>query len=331
MSRSKQIDMSGVRLARVLQIGCIRLVNANTLPLAQAFIDISATEVSITFRGDTPKPWDDVSLASIRMFKLPRGNTEFQRLIEWFSDKRKTRARLPDGLPFDESTLAIRRLPEGWKHEGFARSGRDFIHIYQTKKLAILVRLMGQTGTVLDNPLLKRIHRNLCIVDGQWVTDFPATEHRKQSQQKIKEAALSPNVIAEIHDASARGRDLLKLGRTARPPKTADAIYRFIEEVRGWTRVSANEKKQLAIDLGALWGDALCTARKWNWCCLSPTSNQQIYAVCSPNRSHAVDPIALVHTILTSKKVVNNSLLLFNMISSGKLPEAPENAFCWLS
>jgi hypothetical protein len=233
-------------------------------------------------------------------------------------------------LPFDRTTLAIRDAPETWTHDGFARSGRDFIHIYQTKKRAILIRLLSKAGTVLDNPLLKRIHKNLAIIEDQWIGKFPSTELRKSTRQKTRELPLTPDVVNELRDAIARARELLNLGRRSKPNQVADAIHQAIDEIRSRKRVSAQEKKQLGIDLGALWGDALCTARKWEWCCVSQSSKQQVYAVCSPNRSHAIDPIRIVHSILQSRRVANNSLLLFNLILSGRLPESPAG-YCWLS
>ncbi len=329
MSRSKQIDMSEVRFAAELRIGNIRLAKANTLPLAETFVDISAGEVSITFWGDTPAPWDDISLASIRMFRLPRGRAEFQRQIEWFSDKRKQRARLPEGVPFDEHTLALRNVPESWKHTAFARSGRDFIHIYESKQQAILIRLLGKAGTILDNPLLKRIHRNLSIAEQQWIAKFPVTERRTRTS-RTRDTRLAADVKMEMQGAAARARTLLNLDRIRDPKKTAEAIHRSLDEVRSRKRLGAEAKKRLAIDYGVLWGNALCEAAQWEWCCVK-TAGQETYAVTSENRSHAVDPIGVMHQVLSSRRAANNSLLLFNMIVSGDLPQSPAHAYCWLT
>jgi hypothetical protein len=216
-------------------------------------------------------------------------------------------------------------------HEGFPRSGRDFIHIYQSDKLAILIRFLGKAGNILDNPLLKQIHENLRIVENQWIVDIPKTKPRKPKKSLITDTPLASEVETEVREAVARARQLLNLGRIRDPRKTAEAIHRALDEMRTRNRVPAEEKKQLAIDIGALWGDALCKAKKWEWCCVRPTAEQSIYAISSANRSHAVDPIRAVHNILSSRRVANNSLLLFNMIVSGPLPEAPGRAYCWLS
>ena len=120
-------------------------------------------------------------------------------------------------------------------------------------------------------------------------------------------------------------------GASAIRAKTAEAIYRAIDEMRTRSLLPAQERKQLAIDLGALWGDALCKANKWEWCCVSQAPEPQVFAVTSSNRSHAIDPIRLVFNLLSSRQVANNSLLLFNMIVFGPLPETSARAYCWLS
>ena len=331
MSRSKQIDMSEIRLVADLRIGCIHLKKAHTLPLSETFVDLAANEISITFWGDTPEPWDGTSLVSIRMFRLPKGRGEFQRQIDWFSNKRKQRARLPDGVPFDSTTMAIRSAPASWQHEAFARSGRDFIHIYQTKRNGLLMRLVGHAGTILDNPLLKRVNQNLRIVEDQWIVAFPETEVRRRSRSKVWESPLEPGVVIERDNAIARAREFLALSRNRKPSAIVDAIQHAIDEIRARKRLSATEREQLAIDLGALWGDALHNATQWDWCAVHPNNSETVYALCHPSRSHAVDPISVIHSLLSSKRGANNSALLFNMIAANELPESPPSSYTWLS
>ncbi len=331
MSKSKQFELSAACFARELRIGCIRLGSADSLPLASAFVDLSKTEASITFWGATPEPWNGTSLVSINMYWLPASRAEFRRMIKWFSDVQKNRARLPDGVAFEETTLAVHRVPAGWVHEGFARSGRDFIHIYRSRDRAILMRFLGKAGTILDNPLLAQVHKNLRIVDNQWIVDFPKTKPRKRAQSPITDTAPAPEIAAQLEEAASRAREFLNLGRVRDPSKTAKAIDQAINEIRSRSRLPADKRKQLAIDLGALWGNALCQAKQWEWCCIRPTAEEQIFAIVSSNRSHAIDPIRLVFNLLSSRQVASNSLLLFNMIVSGRQPETSDRAYCWLS
>ena len=99
---------------------------------------------------------------------------EFQGETKWFSDKRKKRARFPDGVAFEENTLAI---TANWVHEGrFARSGSEAVisSILMNRISHDSDTIPGQKArNILDNPLLKQIHENLSIVENQWIVEFP--------------------------------------------------------------------------------------------------------------------------------------------------------------
>ncbi len=331
MPDSQQIDMSGLCLAPDLTFGCIRLRNADSLPLSGIFVTASGSEASITFTGDNPKPWDKHTLVSVRMFNLPDEQAEFQRLIEWFGRNRQERARLPERVAFNTATLAVREASDVWEHEAFPRSGRDFIHVYRTARQGVLIRWMGKSGTILDNPVIRGIHENLSLVEGQWVQEFPVVQRREPSAARATESPLPPELEAQVEAAATRARERLNLEPTASPQQTAEAIHRVLDEIRSRPRLSADEKQQIAIDLGALWGNALCAAAGWEWCSVSPEPDREVPAVCSPTRSHAVDPLQVAYAILESKSGTNNSLLLFNMIVAGDVPVAAEGAYSWLS
>ena len=332
MSRSKEIDMSGVRLLDDLRIGCVYLKEASKLPLTDVFVTLSATEVSITFKN-APESGNDLSLVSIVMFRFPKGRAEFQRLRTFFGQERKKRARLPDGVAFDPSILAIREAPPSWTHDGYARSGRDFVHTYESGKTAVHMRalLRSSESKVLDNPLLKRIHKNLRIVEGQWIVEYPETQSRRSPRVRVRESNLKTNVVLELNEAAARARKTLAIGRTRSPEAIVKAIARAIDETRGRPRVAAEERQQIAVDLGTLWGDALCAAEKWEWRAIHPSKNKTVFAVRSPTRSHAINPISLVYAIVSSKRVANTSELLFNMIVAGRPPESAPESYTWLS
>jgi len=331
MVSSKQWDMSALRLAPGLRLGCIRLEQADALTLSEMAVHFNEGDASITLTGENPAPWEEHTFVSIRTFALPAGAVEFQRLVEWFGKKRKTRARLPEGIPFQASTLAVREVSEVWQHEAYPRSGRDFIHIYRTDQRAVLIRLVGHSGTILDNPLLSAIQEHLRLMEDQWVQDFPLTQPRPNLPSEITCEPLSPEVRSEVLQAIRRGAALLGLEPDWQPLRAAEAVHGKLEELRAGKRLAANQRKQMSIDLGALWGEALAVAAKWEWRAVTTNPGRETHAVSSPNGSHAVDPIAHMHYLLENSKTDNNSLLLFNMIRSGHLPEAAESAFSWLS
>ncbi|QDV30844.1 hypothetical protein Spb1_27790 [Planctopirus ephydatiae] len=328
--RSKQIDMAGIRLKADLSIGCCQLSHASSLPLSETFVCLSPSEVSITFWGDTKEPWDGVTLVNVYMFKHPHGRKEFERLQEFFSGTRKKRARLPEGIPFTEETLAIKNVPESWEHSAFARSARDFIHTYNSKRFGVLVRFMGKEGTILDNPLIKRIHRNLRLIEDQWIVKYPETETRRKRSSQLDGVELPFDVQSDIQTAISIAQSTLKLKPKAKPEQTAKAIHDFIEQTRA-DRTRSMDRDQLSIELGALWGAALCNAARWRWLSVGRKGKAGVTAVVNENGSFAVNPFALIYGIMSTKKNVNNALLLFNMICSGRMPESADNSYTWLS
>ena len=331
MNYSNTFNMGEMILGSDLQFGCIRLTNADVLPLSKVFINVEEDQTSITFWGDTPAPWNAISLVSIQMFALPGGQVPFNDLIEHFSDVRKKRARLPEGVAFDEHTLEVATIPDGWTHEAFARSGRDLIHIYRSEQQAVLLRYLGKAGDILNNPLLSAVCRNLSVADGAWVTSQPATEKRQPLEPTVAIHPMNEDVLEEIQESVERAHALFGTTRTSDPMLIAEAIYQKIDAIRATKGVTTAERKQIAIDLGALWGNTLCAAATWEWGCIMPDADQMIYAVISPNQTHAIDPIAAIFNLLTQKSVPNTSLLLYNMVVSANLPPGHGRDICWLT
>jgi len=311
-----------------LKFGCISITNADQLPIDGA--NVIYGDGTLTLALDSIGAV--ASFVSINLFRFPEGLAEFKEQCEWYGRDRKSRAKLPEGVPFDESMLSIEAIPKDWHHEAYPQSNRKFVHLYQGTKQAVLIRWIAKSGTILDNPLFKLLVTNLQITPGQWITDPPTVELRTGSPPETKESELSDEVRRELDEAAARARKSLQLGRVRRPEKVAEAIHDAITELRVRKGIKTGEKKQLAIDYGALWGRVLCDAAGWTWCCVDLSSSAEPnYAVCSPNRSHAVAPLQAMFEAISRPKADNNSLLLFNMIVSGDLPVSPANGFCWLS
>lgn len=328
--RMKQIIMDSVRLVTPVRYGFLELAHADELPLAETVVSAEKDELSLALWGNTPAPWHHISLVSIQQYRLPGGQSEFDRLRTHFAEDRKKRARLPDGVPYDlATTLALHDVPAGWEHDGFACSSRDFIHLYTSKNRALLIRFLGKKGTILDNPLLSAVAANLRIVPKQWITAFPETEPDPNAEPAIRELPLGEEVKAELISATARAREQLGLKPREKPIVVIEAIGQAVDEMRNRKRVSADSKQEAAIEFGALWGDALVAAKKWQWCALEQNGHT-FYAVASPKRSHAVDPMSFVLKLLASKRADNTVILLFNMIVGNNMPESPANGFCML-
>lgn len=227
---------------------------------------------------------------------------------------------------FDEGVLALRGVPKDWKQEAYPQSNRKFVHIYRSPKQAVLIRWFARTGTILDHPLFRPLAENLRIVPGQWLKDAPAIQSQPGQKNQVRPTPLGKEAQAEIQEAAARARRTLRLGRIRNPAKVAEAIYEAIEALRRRKGVKKDEKERFSMECGALWGEALCQSTGWKWRSLTDLDGQAAFAVCPSNGSHAVLPLQAVHRLVTHPKAANNSLLLFNMIASGKLPPSTKGA-----
>src|SRR5262245_26447514 len=164
---SQQFFMSDARLPEEVHLGFVLLKNAHKLTLSELYVSLSANEIVIKWEDE------EQSFVTIYMYRLPGGRAAFNENVAWFSKDCKKRVRFPGGAEFRPRMLAIREAPASWVHDGFARSPRDVIHTYRSDRHAMLIRYRSQDRTILDNPLLRRIHKNLLIIEEQWVVAYP--------------------------------------------------------------------------------------------------------------------------------------------------------------
>jgi hypothetical protein len=165
------------------------------------------------------------------------------------------------------------------------------------------------------------------------VVAYPELQPRQSNQGRVKESQPGADVLLEISQAAARAREFLQLRTKASPKAAVAAINDAIEKIRRQKPAKPINRKELAIDLGALWGEALCATENWEWRVLRVKGDGTINAVCSPSRSHAIDPISFIHRMVSSRssEVDTTALLVFNMIKAGDLPVSVSNAYVWLS
>jgi len=329
--KSKDYFMSDVLLPNQVAIGCVLLQNLQDLPLSVVYICINKNEISITFWGNTTAPWKGDSLVNIEMFRLPNATEAFQRKADYHRKLRaKRKIRLPEGVPFETNTLAVTASAATWRHEDIPKHCRGIVHLYTTERYAVLIDSFSKSGTILDHPLLKPMSENLLLQEDQWIVEFPEAQPVSRVF-RIQEATPEPEVINEINAAQTRARESLGLAGECNSATIVERLSTEVNELRSQSRLSASQKKQIAIDLGCLWGNALRDAKQWEWCVVSTEPDTSVYAICHPSRSHAVDPIGFVHRILSSKRNANTTALLFNMIVADDLPEAPPLTYSWLS
>lgn len=327
VAESHQIIMDEACFVSEVRFGCVRIDGADQLPVSMVNVTSAPGCQGLALDGATGEPGIFDSFVSILTYQFPDGMAEFERTVEWFGRDRTSRAKLPDGVKFDETVLAVRDAPAGWEHEAYPQSNRKFVHIYRDAKQAVLIRFIARTGLILDHPLFKPLLDGLRIVPGEWTTEPPRIQRKTGDQQsEITATPLPEDVRIELDESAARARDALQLGRVRKPVKIAQAIHEAIDDIRK-RKAKKKEKEQFAIDCGALFGQALCEAVGWEWRRLEHENGDGAFAVCSPNGSHAVLPLQCVYDLVMHPRTENNALLLFNMIASGNTPMSTENAY----
>jgi hypothetical protein len=309
--------------------GCIEVQDLADLSLNTANFLSAPNKLNILLISYLDEPWKGDSHIAIHMFHLPEGQEEFDRIQAWFGDERKSRARLPDGVPFEESVLAIRNLPPDWKHTAYPRSCRDFIHIYTSAKQAILLRVKSKRGTVLNHPLLSIAAEKIRIVPFQWETRRPKIRLR-QTDAGTESFVISEADFSEILAYAKQAKNELGINEVALGAHCVERIHDYIE----WLRSGANKTKRdvarLAPELGCLWGTALLETGEWEWR-MARFAGEEFLAVFNNAETHAVAPIVLINNLLKSKKSNNNILLLYNMIREGNLPDTIGGQVVWLT
>lgn len=134
----------------------------------------------------------------------------------------------------------------------------------------------------------------------------------------VQDYALRPEVIQEIDAAVERARKLLRLSAGATPLEIVEEIYRFVHrQLQAPQSPQVTELEDCAIDLGCLWGQAVCDAAKWEWRDVRQEGEAEgIFSIVSPDRSSYITPMPYLLEQLTQPRALfeNTILLLFNIV-----------------
>ena len=324
MGNSQEWFLEKLILPADFRFGHIRLRGANDLPLTDGFINLEAGEAVIRLSAECGAPWGGHSMVVVYMFQLPKGQKELDSLIDWFGGERLKKPRLPEKIPFESSMLSLQGVPQCWEHDWFAVSSRNLFHIYRSKKTGVLLRYFSKNGTMLDNPFFKMIHQNLLFSENQWITAFPKLTLKKSATQTIAKKPVKA-LIKELSEAVQRARVSLVLKANDKSARVVQGIAKGIDEARSPGKKLA-QIDNLAIALGALWGETVCRTCGWQWMKIQEPGKSGHAEVCSPDKAFRVNPIARIYDLLKNKRLPNNSALLFNMIEAGALPQSVAGA-----
>lgn len=111
---------------------------------------------------------------------------------------------------------------------------------------------------------------------------------------------------------------------TASPDQLQQWIYETINALRSKPPAERLEgdMRMTSLNLGCLWGQAVCDRLGWEWVAVSLEPESEFYGVVTPSRSHAIFPLHYMQELLSDPKREQTSLLLYNMLKAGSLPPA---------
>jgi len=261
------------------------------------------------------------------MFRLPEAAEAFAEAVEWFARDRRVRPpKLPEGVAFNDQTLAPARVEGTWTHDAFATSPRSILHVYATAHLGVRIRYLAKSGTLLDHPLLSGVCSNLTLDANLWHTDEPRTASTTETQ--VIECPLPAEVQAELTQLLREGRDWLGLTAQTSALASATAVYEMLEKLpRGKKATEGTAEKTL--QLAMVWADALCRECHWEWVQVRRAGEE--YVIVSSDRSLMIEPMAYIQETRSGKRAENTALLLFNMIAAANVPRAPAHSYTPLS
>lgn len=117
----------------------------------------------------------------------------------------------------------------------------------------------------------------------------------------------------------------------ADPGLLVAGVREVVEAVRAGAGLPVElEADDLAVWLGALWGDELCRVAGWEWAHLAFENGLATLAVVAPDRTHACLPFHFLYGLLTVREMENTVVALFDAVREGRLPPAEEGGYALL-
>jgi hypothetical protein len=160
--------------------------------------------------------------------------------------------------------------------------------------------------------------------------EAPGEAHPEAVDQtsKGRDRPLTADELDELRSAIESAQRYLGLslgGKTS--DEVQEAINRAILDVcDGAKHPSEEEHQSLAIGLGCLWGRTVCDTVGWDWC-VATLDGHEFLVIAPVDRAVCVAPIEYILQQLEKRPNLhpsdsNTSLLLYNMLKAGMLPES---------
>jgi hypothetical protein len=142
------------------------------------------------------------------------------------------------------------------------------------------------------------------------------------------ERALDPSTQEEVRVLAEAGAALVQAGTEQDPLTVVKQLATYLAAVRP---LAGEELIDRALELGCLWAQQIVSVAGWIWAELHSVDKTVQYAVVSSDGSVAIFPALVFCSLLEDADRPDNSILLFNMVRAGKLPNSSPGAYLILS
>lgn len=135
------------------------------------------------------------------------------------------------------------------------------------------------------------------------------------------ERELDRDEISELTSYERQAHSLLPADFIdVEPKEVVGAIKIAIQTLRA-RKMTHDEVTDVAFALGYLYGEQLRKKFGWNWRYVTQDNGFESYGVISADKAFVCFSIKSVYELLLDPQKDNASLLLFNMIDGGNIPE----------
>ena len=149
---------------------------------------------------------------------------------------------------------------------------------------------------------------------------------------KFEERPLTRHELSDMKSDNHYGYKLLELKSRDTTPATIvkhlDAVVRELQNdyKKGTRKPDGNESVEIALGLGAVWGNQIVREFEWEWVCLK-VDDQDYCVVTSPDRSLFIAPAPFVKQCFDYPATVCTIFYVFELIEANALAGLAEGTF----
>jgi hypothetical protein len=206
----------------------------------------------------------------------------------------------------------------------------------------LFVAADGKTGHVVVTQRVVELFRRKKITNVVFepvsevqvsATDQPRFPRKRDTSPNdranvFKERPLDESAQEEVRVLTNAGAALVKADPEQDPLSVVKRIATYVAAVRP---LAGEELIDRALELGCLWAHQIVSVAGWIWAELHSADKTVQYAIVSSDRSVAILPGLKFRLLLEDAERPDNSVLLFDMVRAGNLPEANPGAYLLIS